>query len=115
MNRKILVLSTALMATMMLSLSVAPAMARPGYVTIVVKDSSGANVRGIWVFLYPPISAVTDTVHSKSNRANIQIPSYFPAGNYQVMVSTDGGTFNGCGFIAVPSTFTGTFTVTYIP
>jgi hypothetical protein len=39
-NRKILLLSTAMIAAMMMSLAIAPAMAKPNILTVIVKDAT---------------------------------------------------------------------------
>lgn len=97
MNRKVVLLSTALIAAMMLSLSVAPAMAKPNVVTVVVTDSNGKPSTNVWVFLTQPagpnaglyFGELTDA-HGKAVFADINAIFVIVEPKYVYIVSHDG-------------------------
>jgi hypothetical protein len=102
MNRKILLLSTALLAAMMLSLAVAPAMAKPYSITVTVKNSDTNKTQpgvGVYVMLYtsnpaqegvrmPEIGSSTTDSHGKVTLSWLYDEQY-PYDHFDLYVGND--------------------------
>jgi len=97
MNRKKTLISI-LFATMMLSITVMPAIALQYRVIIVFKDTMDEPVPNYYVYLLwsqgNGNNIISDTVQAKKNgKAIIDLDEDFIIGTYQIRMSTDGTNF----------------------
>ncbi len=73
MNRKFVMFSAVLMAAMTLSLAVTPAMAKPGVLTVIVKDRNGNPIDGAGVYLYHSGVGLLSGLYTADPRGKVNI------------------------------------------